>query len=146
MISYDFMNPDQSGVIPGSIRVIPRSIWGHSRFITGSFRDHFGVTPGFAVWSQRRLGAGSKNPQRRPTALDTPVADPGPFFHLKNPLVGHGKHVPWEQVPWRTLVPPLMLSLCAYLEGAGHGSGHAHGHRHADGHDHVRDHDHDRWP
>ena len=40
------------GGIPGSFR-------SHSRIIPGSFRDQFGSIPGFAVWIQRRFGAGS---------------------------------------------------------------------------------------
>ena len=86
IISWSFW--DHSSVILGSFgssRIIPRSFQDHSGVILGSFRRHFGIIPGFAVWIQRRLGAGPAPAQERHAAPDAPVADPGPIFPHEEP-------------------------------------------------------------
>ena len=61
---------DHSGIIlesfRGHSRVIPGSLQGHSGIIPGSFRDHSRVIQGFAVWIQRRFGAGSARRSGQP--------------------------------------------------------------------------------
>ena len=61
--------------------------------ISRSFQVHFGVIPesfqGYSRVIPVLFGAGSASAQtiqRRHAAPDAPVADSGPFFHLKNPL------------------------------------------------------------